>query len=699
MECVGLGRDLKHLVLTGRWESMPTEGITLDAARDPGRGVLIVHVIALALAAALIVLTASSAHWTIWPLLVIATFTILSGVTYAETGSQKINVQGTPLGLMLAAVLLGAGPAAILGAVAICFMQLRFRRTSRYFRNNLVTFVWYPLVGGLVFHAVVAVAHLSRFDLGFYLAVVPAFACGLAVNFVGVAGYQCWLDRSSFAQKAREAVVPVLPAELVAILLTMGAACIAVQTGTLGIVLIGVMLLIFQYLVGQLLKSKSRGEKLHRLATIDGLSGLANRDAFSVRVEEAIAAADADTRLAVMLIDLDRFKEINDTLGHHYGDELLRELGPRLAACVGEAGLVARLGGDEFVVLVGQPTDDPEALDALGGRLLACVQEQFEIDELSISVVASIGISRFPIDGHNLNDLLRCADVAMYAAKEAHSGCKLYAATLDHHSVRRLSLLGDFQRGLSGSELVVHFQPIICPDDLVVRGAEGLIRWMHPEHGLLPPGAFVETVEQTEMIRPLTLFVLERSIAQCAQWRRSGRDLSVSVNLSVRNLLDVNLPQEVDVLLKRYGLSPAALQLEITESMIMSDPERGLATVEQLNLLGVRLSVDDFGTGFSSLAILKRLPIDELKIDRSFVSQMLVDESDLIIVRSMINLGHDLGLRVVAEGVEDASTLKYLATLGCDLVQGFYVSKPLTAEAFADWLGPIRTPSLIGAAV
>jgi diguanylate cyclase (GGDEF)-like protein len=471
-----------------------------------------------------------------------------------------------------------------------------------------------------------------------------------------------------------------------------------VQTGTLGIVLIGVMLLIFQYLVGQLLKSKSRGEKLHRLATIDGLSGLANRDAFSVCVEEAIAAADADTRLAVMLIDLDRFKEINDTLGHHYGDELLRELGPRLAACVGEAGLVARLGGDEFVVLVGQPTDDPEALDALGVRLLACVQEQFEIDELSISVVASIGISRFPIDGHNLNDLLRCADVAMYAAKEAHSGCKLYAATLDHHSVRRLSLLGDFQRGLSGSELVVHFQPIICPDDLVVRGAEALIRWMHPEHGLLPPGAFVETVEQTEMIRPLTLFVLERSIAQCAQWRRSGRDLSVSVNLSVRNLLDVNLPQEVDVLLKRYGLSPAALQLEITESMIMSDPERGLATVEQLNLLGVRLSVDDFGTGFSSLAILKRLPIDELKIDRSFVSQMLVDESDLIIVRSMINLGHDLGLRVVAEGVEDASTLKYLATLGCDLVQGFYVSKPLTAEAFTEWLGPIRVPSLIGAA-
>jgi diguanylate cyclase (GGDEF)-like protein len=677
---------------------MPTEGITRDATRDPGRGVLIVHIIALGLAAALIALTASSARWTVWPLLVIGSFTILSGVTFRETGSREISVQGTPLGLMLAAVLLGAGPAAILGAVTICCMQLRLWRRSPYFRNNLVTFVWYPLVGGLVFHAVAGAADLTRSEPGFYLAVFPAFICALIVNFLGVAGYQCWLDRSSLVQKAREAVVPILPAELVAILLTMGAAWIAAQTGTLGIVLIGMTFLIFQYLVGQLLKSKSRGEKLHRIATIDGLSGLANRDAFSVCVEEAIAEADADTRLALMLIDLDRFKEINDTLGHHYGDELLRELGPRLAACVGEAGLVARLGGDEFVVLVGQLTDDPAPLHALGGRLLACVAEPFEIDELSISVVASIGISRFPIDGHDLNELLRCADVAMYSAKEAHSGCKLYAATLDHHSVRRLSLLGDFQRGLSGSELVVHFQPIICPDDLVVRGAEGLIRWMHPEHGLLAPGTFVETVEQTEMIRPLTLFVLERSIAQCARWRHSGRELSVSVNLSVRNLLDANLPQEVDALLKAYRLSPSALQLEITESMIMKDPERVLATVEQLNLLGVRLSVDDFGTGFSSLAILKRLPIDELKIDRSFVSQMLADESDLIIVRSTINLGHDLGLRVVAEGVEDASTLEYLATLGCDLVQGFHVSKPLSAEAFMDWLEPISAPPLIGAA-
>jgi diguanylate cyclase (GGDEF)-like protein len=676
---------------------MSRQGITTAAAREPGRGVLIVHVLALGLAAAIIVLTASSAHWLLWPLLVIGCFTILSGLTYVETGSLKINVQGTPLGLMLAAVLLGPAPAAILGAVAISFMQLRLRRSRFYFRNNLVTFVWYPLVGGLVFHAVVGVAHLTRSELGFYLTVFPAFVCALVVNFVGVAGYQCWLDRSSLAQKAREAVVPILSAELIAILLTMGAVWIAVHTGTLGIALIGMMLLTYQYLVGELLKSKSRGEKLHHMATVDGLSGLANRDAFSICVEEAIAAADPDTRLAVILIDLDRFKEINDTLGHHYGDELLRELGPRLAACVGEAGLVARLGGDEFVVLVDQLTDDPELLNELGGRLLACVQEPFKVDELSISVAASIGISRFPIDGCDLYGLLRRADVAMYAAKEAHSGCKLYAADLDHHSMRRLSLMGDFQRGLSASEMVVYFQPIIGPNDLVVRGAEALVRWIHPEHGLLAPGTFIETVEQTGMIRPLTLFVLERSIAQCAEWRRAGRDLSVAVNMSVRNLLDPRLPLEIEALLHRYNLSPSALQLEITESMIMADPERVLATVEQLNTRGVRLSVDDFGSGFSSLAILKRLPIDEIKIDRSFVSSMLVNESDLIIVRSTINLGHDLGLRVVAEGVEDAQTLKCLATMGCDQVQGFYVSKPLPADAFTDWLGPLRVPPVLTA--
>jgi diguanylate cyclase (GGDEF)-like protein len=664
---------------------------TTTTPRRAGVGVAAVHATALGVAALTVALTAGAEHWDLWSMVVIGLFTVLSGVTYTETASLKLNVQGTPLGLMLAAVLLGAGPAAVLGVIAILCMQLRLRGSRHYFRNNIVTFAWYPLAGGLVFHAVVALAHLGRSDLGFYFAVFPAFVVALAVNFIGVGGYQCWLDRSSFGHAARASVVPVLPAELFASLLTMGAVWVAVKTGTVGIALLGMMLLIFQYLVGELLRSQTRAEKLHQMATTDGLTGLANREAFQARVADTIGTADPHTEFAVLLLDLDRFKEINDTLGHRYGDQLLVEVGRRLAVGAGAGGLVARLGGDEFVVLHSS-SRSPGEVDVFAGALLACVQEPLIVDELSLSVGASIGISHFPSDGRDLDELLRRADVAMYAAKEAQCGSKQYAPALDRHSVRQLSLLGDLKRALSTDEFVVYYQPIISPDDLAVRGAEGLVRWEHPQHGLLAPGAFIETIEQTSMIRPLTLLVLERSIAQCVEWRRSGRDLSVAVNLSVRNLLDPSLPREIETLLGVYGLTPRALKLEITESMIMADPELVSATVAQLTQLGVRLSVDDFGTGFSSLAHLKHLPIEELKIDRSFVSPMLADESDLIIVRSTINLGHDLGLSIVAEGVEDGPTLTRLSTLGCDLVQGFHVSKPLAPAAFIDWIDTSRAP-------
>jgi EAL domain-containing protein (putative c-di-GMP-specific phosphodiesterase class I) len=275
----------------------------------------------------------------------------------------------------------------------------------------------------------------------------------------------------------------------------------------------------------------------------------------------------------------------------------------------------------------------------------------------------------------------------MYAAKEAHSNCKIYATALDRHSVRRLNVLGDFRRALDADEIVVFYQPIMHMDGSCVHGAEGLVRWQHPELGLLPPSDFIPIIEQTSLVGPLTRHVLEKAVAQCAAWRRAGQDLTVSVNLSVRNLLDPDLSSLIGDLLSIYRLTPEALELEITESMLMSDPDRSLVTLTRLNQLGVGLSVDDFGTGYSSLANLRRLPIDELKIDRSFVSPMLSDESDLIIVRSTINLGHDLGLKVVAEGVEDEETLSRLANLGCDLAQGYHFSKPLPPEAFNEWIG------------
>jgi diguanylate cyclase (GGDEF)-like protein len=658
------------------------------APRQPGWGVALLQAFALAGAIATIILTVPSAHWSLWPLLVIAVFTVLSDITAVDTGTN-LNVSGTSLGLMLALTILGGGPAAAIALlVLIVSWSLRSSRRALHLHvNDLVTYSWMLLITGIVFQAIVNMTDVNTHDAGYYLAAFVAFVFSLVLNFLGIAGYQAYLRRLSLLQMTRDALLPLLSAHLFSGVLTMIAIYIAVRTGTIGITVLGLMIILFQYLIGELLTSERRGKELQRVANTDELTGLANRERFRTQLEDRITRAGrAGESFAVMLLDLDRFKEINDTLGHHYGDQLLRELGPRLVECVGPDGIVARMGGDEFAVLPAEQTDAPDALESYARGIIEVVQRPFEVEQMTLQVGASVGIARFPIDGDDPHTLLRRADMAMYAAKDANRGVDLYASGLDRDSRQRLSLLSDFRRALETDELVVHYQPIVDVRGAEVRGAEGLVRWEHPEHGLLPPGAFIAAVEQTGLIGPLTRHVLERSIAQCATWRTDGNDLSVAVNLSVRNLMDPDLPTQISTLLDIYGLPANALQLEITESMIMSDPERALAIVGRLSELGVRLSVDDFGTGYSSLANLKRLPIDELKIDRSFVSPMMQDESDLIIVRSTINLGHDLGLKVIAEGVEDELTLKRLATLGCDLAQGYHLSRPLAPDAFTTWV-------------
>ena len=661
--------------------------------RVPGRGVLLAQLAAIAAAVAVAVLTSGSDHWRPAWLAIIAAFTIVSELTMVETSSptsSRVAVSGSFLGIVLAAVTLGDGPALALATVTCCLGWLKAREAPHSFRANLASYMWLSLATGIFFHAMTKLTGGGRGTVEYYLLVFAAYVVGMGVNFFVGAGYRCYLDRVSIVRMTREVLVPVLSAELFSALLTLAAVYVALRLGTLGLLFFGLVLIVFQYLLGELLKSKQRSEELHRTATTDELTGLANRERFHQVVQERVAAAArSHSAFAVMLMDLDRFKEVNDTLGHVYGDTLLRDLGPRLAAALGEGGLVARLGGDEFGILLPQDTDDISVLESAVARLLGAVAEPFDVDELSLEVGASLGVARFPRDGRDSHALLRCADIAMYAAKDAQTDYKLYAAEQNQHSVRRLSVLSDIRRALAGDEIVVHYQPIVDLEDLSVTGAEGLVRWEHPEHGLIPPGAFVQTVEQTGLIGPLTRHVLEHAIAECAAWRRDGRDLSVAVNLSVRNLLDRDLPLEIERMLDRHHVPADALQLEITESMLMSDPERATATVRRLSDLGARLSVDDFGTGYSSLANLRRLPIDELKIDRSFVSPMLHDESDLIIVRSTINLGHDLGLRIIAEGVEDGATLERLAVLGCDLAQGFHLSRPMAAPAFSQWLaGP-----------
>jgi diguanylate cyclase (GGDEF)-like protein len=660
---------------------------TSRGRRSPNFVVAAVQYGALAVAVLLIALTADQYHWKPWPLLVICVFTIVSDLTNVQTGSPRLRISGSGLGLVLAAVLLGGGPGAVVGIVAITVGWLRSREPADQFRNNLATYAWSPLLAGLFFASATHAADVGPHAVAYYLFVFVAYMVALMVNFLAVAGYACWLERESLVQKTHTTLAPLMSAQLLSALLAMGAVYLTNQLGITGLAVLGLTFVIFQYLVGELLKSQQRSEDLQRIVTTDELTGLANRERFREVMEERIREAHGVSgRLVVMLMDLDRFKEINDTLGHHYGDVLLRDLGPRLVEAVGEGGLVARLGGDEFGILPPKGSHDIAVMEHVASRLTECVSAPFAVDELSLEVGVSIGIARFPEDGHDSHALLRCADIAMYAAKEAQCDYKLYAADQNQHSIRRLSVLSDIRHALASDQIVVHYQPIVDVDDLTVTGAEGLVRWQHPELGLIPPGAFVQTVEQTGLIGPLTRHVLEHSIAECSSWRKHGRDLSVAVNLSVRNLLDRDLPKEIERLLSTYSLPADALELEITESMIMSDPERAMATVTRLSGLGVRMSVDDFGTGYSSLANLRRLPIKDLKIDRSFVSPMLNDESDLIIVRSTINLGHDLGLRVIAEGVEDGATLRELAVLGCDLAQGYHVSRPMAADAFGDWL-------------
>jgi diguanylate cyclase (GGDEF)-like protein len=621
-------------------------------------------------------------RWNLSQLVAIAVLAVGSDYWVVET-QGKFRLSGNMLAFSLAAVLLGGGPAALLCLLTISIDQLRTHKALRYFFANAVAFAWFPLVGGLFFHEATSFLHLSPSQVGYYVLVLPTFVLSLLVNFGFIAGYQCYLDGSSFLQRARTALLPLLSAQLFSALLLAAAVYLVQATGMTGIGILALVLLIFQYLIRELLRSQQRADELRRKATTDELTGLSNREHFSATVEKRIAAArESGDSFAVMLLDLDRFKEINDTLGHHYGDVILRDLGPRLADRVGPDGLVARLGGDEFAVLPDSGSTDPKDLEKTASKLLECVRQPIAVDELTLGIGASIGISRFPEDGEDVHDMLRRADVAMYSAKEDHSGCRLYESALDRYSLRRFTVLNDFRRALDEEQFVLHYQPVVEIDGSAVRGAEALIRWEHPELGLVPPNDFIPIAEQSGLIGPLTHYVLERAVAECTRWRASGRELTVSVNLSVRDLMDLDLPGRLSSILTAHDLCPSALHLEITESMIMSDPDRALDTVTRLRNLGVEISVDDFGTGYSSLSNLKRLPINELKIDRSFISSLTHDESDLIIVGSTINLGHDLGLNVVAEGVEDEITLKRLEHLSCDLAQGYYFGRPLPSKEF-----------------
>ncbi len=471
-------------------------------------------------------------------------------------------------------------------------------------------------------------------------------------------------------------------------------AAIARETRTSYLLLLGGLGLLyatlFRLVASASKKLRRQAEENRHQALHDDLTDLPNRSLFRDRVQQALRAAERDeTCAAVMLIDLDRFKDVNDTLGHQSGDRLLRELGPRVGSTLRASDTVARLGGDEFAVLL------PQVQDAAGAVLVAdklreTLARPFAIDELVLEVEASVGIALFPEHGSDVDTLLQHADVAMYRAKEAHAGIELYALEHDHYSPSRLALVGELRHAIANGELILYYQPKAYLRSGEVSRVEALVRWEHPKRGLLTPAEFIPRAEQIGLMRPLTLYVLERALRQCRAWQEERLELAVAVNLSARDLLDLELPDKVAALLKTSGVDPGLLEVEITESTILADPLRARAVLLRLSELGVRIAIDDFGSGYSSLGYLKRLPVDVLKIDKSFVVDMESDDNDATIVRSTIDLGHNLGLEVVAEGVESEEIWNDLARLGCDIAQGYYLGRPMPPEVLPSWLEETR---------
>jgi diguanylate cyclase (GGDEF)-like protein len=469
------------------------------------------------------------------------------------------------------------------------------------------------------------------------------------------------------------------------------------ETNTMYLLLLaGIGLLyavLFRIVAGASRRLRQQAHELERHAAAaeyqalhDPLTELPNRALFTERIQYALYDAhDEGREVGVMLMDLDRFKEINDTLGHHCGDLLLQELGVRLKSALRETDTVARLGGDEFGVLL-PAMPDRRVVNEVVERIRSAVEEPFNLQGLPLAIETSIGVSIYPEHGEDVDTLMQRADVAMYVAKSANSLFEIYDETRDQYDPSRLTLVGELRRAIDEHELVVYYQPKAILGNGDVDGVEALVRWQHPERGLLSPDQFIPLAEHTGLIGPLTAYVLDQALERCRGWRDEGINLSVAVNLAMRNMLDIAFPDRVAELLEKWRLSPTTLELEITENTIMADPFRAMTVLGRLHDMGVKLSIDDFGTGYSSLAYLKRLPVDAVKIDKSFVLGMAADGNDGAIVRSTIDLARNLGLHVVAEGVETGEIWTELRDLGCDLAQGFLISRPIPGDELTDWL-------------
>lgn len=454
---------------------------------------------------------------------------------------------------------------------------------------------------------------------------------------------------------------------------------------------VGLIILWIAVWISLLLTSKiskqlnEKNEQLKHMALHDNLTGLSNRTLLNDRLEQLLLQSQRNEKpFALVLIDLDRFKEINDTLGHQFGDKLLTKVSQRLLKSIREEDSVARLGGDEFAVLL--PQTDRAGAKLIARRIIHAMEEPFVVNDVSTESRASIGIALYPEHGGNTDSLMQHADVAMYQAKQAQSGYAIYDPQHNTHSVRRLRLMNDLREAIENNQISIHYQPVLQADSRQICCVEALARWSHPELGNITPDEFIPMAEQMGVIRHLSMQVLKQAMHDCDRWKKQGYQLAVSINFSTYCLQDLSLVEKIRSILEHYNFNAGNLQLEITESALMSDLSRAGKILEQLKRTGLKLAIDDFGTGFSSLSYLKKLPVDAVKIDKSFILDMCDNNSDNAIVKSIIELGHNLGYRVIAEGIENERTLEQLLLMQVDALQGYFFSRALPADELIEWL-------------
>lgn len=625
--------------------------------------------------AALVVFVGRKARDTAWPV-------VLDGALGSLAAAAALAVLLDPI-LRDAA----HGPASLATAVAVAYPLFDLLLVAAVVgigasQGRDAGSRWILLVIGLMTFAAADVVYALLELKGLYVVGTP-LDMGWAV---GLAFIAWWIEASARPDSKRAVSAWSIPAQAVPVLATATALGVLIlasgrQIPPLAVTLASLTLILAT--VPLVFRQRIRLADLHRQAMTDELTGLPNRRALYAEVPVRLAA-EQRRRSALLLLDLDKFKEVNDSLGHDVGDALLAQVAVRLSNQLRAGDLLARLGGDEFAIHLDEC--DVDRAESVAVKLRAALAEPFALACITLQASASIGIAMYPEQGEDLTVLLRKADMAMYRAKSTHCGHHVYLNDDDSHGEERLRTLEELRVALREDQLVLHYQPKIDLSNGAVRGVEALVRWVHPLRGLLYPDAFLVLVEEAGLMPAMTQIVFEKALDQAAIWQQQGRPLSVAVNLSASSLVDDVLPERIDAMVAERGLSPSVLVLEVTEDFLMADRDRARAILTRLRATGVRISVDDFGTGYSSLAYLRDLPIDELKLDKSFVIPMANDPHATALVASTIDLAHSLGLRMVAEGVENSIAYADLSGYGCDVAQGFYMSRPIPAAELDEWL-------------